>query len=564
MKSNILSYGYEINIKNYEGEKVYEYIPKKDIAEEFLMCDLFINCLYLRQHTKMINKQKLLFKYDETDKLLSSLCQQQQCNQELLLNIGKQLLEAIWYLHQHNIPGRCFNINNILWNQVSKKITLMEFGLTSPLIILPPELLNKKYRCYGIEIDSFLFGCVLYQLYYKKPLDYQENSLDIQFRNLNMELNDISSPILKELLIGSLQFNLSKRTHFKDLAKLLRCNQDIINFYSSSKRYRYTQNIIDQKIFFREARQNPTYIITGSALMQSLIFSPTLSEDQFKSHDQFKSQDPLRQSIKIKIIESTTMQNVKTLEISKFQCFNTALRILKEFDTSVAPQITLSILALNFGQIYFNMHLRKELEDRNSSYFYSNEKEKEEWEIFRDVTQNVISEDIKQLKNKYDTFLVSYNREGELNQVEYQINNNKQEDHQFLIEQLAKIKLFNYTQSAEKNIKTFLDAYRTQCLYTLSLVDLNLDFTTTVFKYYLLRQSLLLCAFPDLLFKPQLECHKQICEVLNIKMLSKYEQFEESLKSSQSLHLQWFQLTINYLKNHQVGKQYQQNLSQIQ
>lgn len=32
------------------------------------------------------------------------------------------------------------------------------------------------------------------------------------------------------------------------------------------------------------------------------------------------------------------------------------------------------------------MHLRKELEDRNSSYFYSNEKEKEEWEIFRDVT----------------------------------------------------------------------------------------------------------------------------------------------------------------------------------
>lgn len=39
-------------------------------------------------------------------------------------------------------------------------------------------------------------------------------------------------------MTGLLQFNLSKRIQFKDVAKLLRCNQEIQDFYSSIKTYK--------------------------------------------------------------------------------------------------------------------------------------------------------------------------------------------------------------------------------------------------------------------------------------------------------------------------------------
>lgn len=49
----------------------------------------------------------------------------------------------------------------------------MDFGLSPPLPYKPPELLNKNYCCYGIEIDTFLIGRILYNLYFKQDIELQ-------------------------------------------------------------------------------------------------------------------------------------------------------------------------------------------------------------------------------------------------------------------------------------------------------------------------------------------------------------------------------------------------------
>lgn len=50
----------------------------------------------------------------------------------------------MYVCHQHKIPGRCFNINNILWNKEKKEIVLMEFGLAPEINIYPPEYLDPN------------------------------------------------------------------------------------------------------------------------------------------------------------------------------------------------------------------------------------------------------------------------------------------------------------------------------------------------------------------------------------------------------------------------------------
>ncbi|CAD8210675.1 unnamed protein product [Paramecium octaurelia] len=558
MKSNIQSYGFQISIIHFQNEKLYEYKPNnKNIAQEFLMCDLFIQSPYLRQHTKMMNKEKYLFKF-ETDKLLSSLETQ---DEQLLVKIARQLLEAVQTLHIHNIPGRCFNINNILWNETQQKITLMEFGLSSPLIIYPPELLNKKYRCYGIEIDSFLIGCTLYQLYFRKPLELQEQLLDMNFRDLNMELSKIQSPLIRELLIGLLQFNLSKRIQFKDLARLLKSNQVIQEFYSQIKIFKPKQNIIDQKIFFRESRQDassPTYIITDTALLESLIMLPDQSQSTLQS-----TQEPLKQVKKFSIVEDTLMQYQFKLEVSKFQCFDEVISILKDYNQDIAPELGLTILALNFGKIFFHLLLIRELEIENSTYFSKDDLEMKLWKSYKTFNSQVINNEIGKLKNNANMLKISFNREQQIKCVQLQITKNEIENQDFLQSQLFKLQYFNNSLSNQEQSNKFLDAYRVQCLIQLQIINDNLDFTMNIQTAQKLRQGLILCTFADILFKPKLECHKYVLETLKIQEISHYQQFIEYIKLDTSSFNEWFQQVINYLMNHELGRQYINYLNQL-
>lgn len=55
------------------------------------------------------------------------------------------------------------------------------------------------------------------------------------------------------------------------------------------------------------------------------------------------------------------------------------MNILSDYDQDSAPELSLTILALNFGKVYFYLHLIRELENDNSTYFYNNNKEMAEW-----------------------------------------------------------------------------------------------------------------------------------------------------------------------------------------
>lgn len=95
MNSKIKSSGYDINQIIMDGEKVYEYTPRKELAMEFQMCDLFILGKYLRLHHKLASKQKLIFKYESEQRL----CDLPMTTDPTVL---KNIASIVFFDMQHN------------------------------------------------------------------------------------------------------------------------------------------------------------------------------------------------------------------------------------------------------------------------------------------------------------------------------------------------------------------------------------------------------------------------------------------------------------------------------
>ncbi|CAA9997898.1 unnamed protein product, partial [Nesidiocoris tenuis] len=99
-------------------------------------------------------------------------------------SIMKQLLEGLNYCHKKNFLHRDIKCSNILMNNKGE-VKLADFGLarlynaedrqrpyTNKVITLwyrPPELLLGEER-YGPSIDVWSCGCILGELFLKKPL----------------------------------------------------------------------------------------------------------------------------------------------------------------------------------------------------------------------------------------------------------------------------------------------------------------------------------------------------------------------------------------------------------
>ncbi|MCL4113461.1 UNVERIFIED_CONTAM: hypothetical protein GTU68_062868 [Idotea baltica] len=104
-------------------------------------------------------------------------------NEQHNLSIMKQLLEGLSYCHRKNFLHRDIKCSNILMNNKGQ-VKLGDFGLarlfssnkdrpyTNKVITLwyrPPELLLGEER-YGPAIDVWSCGCILGELFQKKPL----------------------------------------------------------------------------------------------------------------------------------------------------------------------------------------------------------------------------------------------------------------------------------------------------------------------------------------------------------------------------------------------------------
>ena len=117
-----------------------------------------------------------------------------ELNNEQIASFVKQLLEGVFYCHSKKFLHRDIKCSNILINNKGQ-IKLADFGLarlydaddkerpyTNKVITLwyrAPELLLGEER-YGPSIDIWSCGCILGELYQKKPI-FQANSEQTQF-----------------------------------------------------------------------------------------------------------------------------------------------------------------------------------------------------------------------------------------------------------------------------------------------------------------------------------------------------------------------------------------------
>ncbi|QQP37385.1 Uncharacterized protein FKW44_017628, partial [Caligus rogercresseyi] len=117
---------------------------------------------------------------------------------EVIASIMKQLLEGLAFCHSKNFLHRDIKCSNILINNKGE-VKLADFGLarlysaedntrpyTNRVITLwyrPPELLLGE-ECYGPSVDVWSCGCILGELFNRKPL-FPSNEELIQLANIS-------------------------------------------------------------------------------------------------------------------------------------------------------------------------------------------------------------------------------------------------------------------------------------------------------------------------------------------------------------------------------------------
>uniref|UniRef100_A0A8C5CS85 Cyclin-dependent kinase 12 n=1 Tax=Gadus morhua TaxID=8049 RepID=A0A8C5CS85_GADMO len=126
-----------------------------------------------------------------------------QFSQEHVRSFMRQLMEGLDYCHKKNFLHRDIKCSNILLNN-SGQIKLADFGLarlynseesrpyTNKVITLwyrPPELLLGEER-YGPAIDVWSCGCILGELFTKKPI-FQANQELLQLELIRLIVDEV-------------------------------------------------------------------------------------------------------------------------------------------------------------------------------------------------------------------------------------------------------------------------------------------------------------------------------------------------------------------------------------
>ncbi|CAD8074463.1 unnamed protein product [Paramecium sonneborni] len=207
---------------------------------------------YFRNYLKMhLNPPLFLFEHyldgDFLDqKIIENFRNKKSFEKTEIQSYLKQLLEALFQLHQTSIPGRLFSVQNILLIKSTQKIVLMDFGFGPNIkqdnldILAPPEFLEKLIQKnsdnlleFDLKFDSWLVGAFLYNLiklrsinYFEGKLNYQDRCKYDQLEQYYEYLKKIEfiecktqryNPILCEFVQSLLTCNKDKRLSFFDI-----------------------------------------------------------------------------------------------------------------------------------------------------------------------------------------------------------------------------------------------------------------------------------------------------------------------------------------------------------
>jgi len=176
-------------------------------------------------------------------------------------------LHGLQFLHTHNITHRDVKPSNILLNITNDRIRakLCDFGLSrqfsnelhrgSDYMVTrwyrAPEIIHEE-ESYGLAIDMWAMGCIIYQMIHRKPLLPLRDAkdLDDRIKYLPSLLNTISDPTLKKLSTMMLKRDPSERWTAKQSLLFMKESPE----ETSVQRY-YDKDIIlteDYKYKFQE------------------------------------------------------------------------------------------------------------------------------------------------------------------------------------------------------------------------------------------------------------------------------------------------------------------------
>lgn len=208
------------------------------------------------------NKGAILYEYFDAEDMLDYLNRNTNKDISFFLNSYNDLLYTIDYLHsKHYIAHMDIKLENILINNITKKIKLIDFGFSRYFKLnniyisshelfgtesyLPPEFFTKL-TCNPDKVDIWSLGILLYNLVYDKmpwecakQTERHFNNYKYAFYNLNMLpiqtfgkcnlLSNEDNIYISECFKNALHIDPNKRCNIKTLIYLFNKLSIVIN-----------------------------------------------------------------------------------------------------------------------------------------------------------------------------------------------------------------------------------------------------------------------------------------------------------------------------------------------
>ena len=186
--------GETVALKRIRLDQEEEGIPPTSIREISILKELnHPNIVKLREVINTPGKLTLAFEY--LDKDLKKFLEKQHgpMRPELIKSYAYQILSGLCYCHCHRIIHRDMKPQNLLLNR-SGYIKICDFGLarafTIPLRVYTHEVVTLWYRApeillgsqfYSLPIDIWSTGCIIAEMFNRKPLFYGDSEIDELF-----------------------------------------------------------------------------------------------------------------------------------------------------------------------------------------------------------------------------------------------------------------------------------------------------------------------------------------------------------------------------------------------
>lgn len=186
------------------------------------------NVVNLMEHFEDEQNTYILYEFCEKNNLRNYIKKFGKMKEDLAKSVSFQLLQAIKFIHNHNIIHRDIKLSNILLSgdnvvklgnfSLAKQLGSAE-GRTNEICgsrdCVAPEIINQSEEGYGFSVDIWGFGTTLFGLVYGKP-PFEAKTQEEEYEKIKTgdfqfpESVEVSEE-LKDLIAQTLTINPDER-----------------------------------------------------------------------------------------------------------------------------------------------------------------------------------------------------------------------------------------------------------------------------------------------------------------------------------------------------------------